>query len=267
MVLTLQGYRQPAWINVPGCYRTKRSLNTAGGVSCGGAATTESFLYIWIPAAELKKLPVGGLWTASLRMTSWRAGGPNNTTAWNADITLNVIDPSNIDIYFPEFSFATPRIALKLHPTGSPTGRVTAQDITMLDMCLYDGYNANSTQYEIVLHDSLQAHEGRANSDFSIYRVGGEIGPERDRIDYHVKMLDAHTGGMLDVHNNQLIIRSDIDREHVRPVRLPTVPTPVLCVPASLELIVKRFNVQDKNAGYYSGTLTVMFTPTTPTVD
>ncbi|RDK96816.1 CfaE/CblD family pilus tip adhesin [Enterobacillus tribolii] len=270
VVLTLQGYRQPAWVNVSGCGRTKRSLNMAGGASCIGAATAESFLYIWIPAAELKKLPVGGLWTASLRMTSWRAGGPNNTTAWNADITLNVIDPSKIDIYFPDFSFATPRIALDLHPRGAPNDFVGAyaEDITTLEMCLYDGYNANSTQYYVQIYDPPgRPHVGRPNGDFSIYLNGTGSTEANARIDYHLRIRDPDSGAMRDVINGGDMIWTRINQGLIRPVRLPSISTYVLCVPTPLEFSVTKFNVNEKVAGYYSGTLTVMFSPTTPTVN
>ncbi|MGK0738240.1 CfaE/CblD family pilus tip adhesin [Yokenella regensburgei] len=268
--LTLQGYRVAYIKNDSHCANhmtAQFTLSNFANVTCAGVYRDTSDLYVYVPAAELAKLPVGGLWTAHLKLVSYWGGGPNSSTAWNADITLNVTDPSHVDIYFPEFGTASPRVDLDLHPHGSPNENPWAADTVSLDMCLYDGYNANSTQYDVLLHDEQKAHDGRSDGDFSIYRVGGDASQTRDRVDYHVRMYNPENDSMLDVVNNQQLTWTQVNQGRVRPVRLPAIPTPVLCSPTPLKLSVAKFSIADKNAGYYQGTLTVVFTPTTPTVD
>ncbi|WP_330982071.1 MULTISPECIES: CfaE/CblD family pilus tip adhesin [Enterobacterales] len=241
---------------------------TATYVTCtGGGGNAEAGLTVYIPATELAKLPVGGLWQADLHLKLMEWDPYQFLADFNAHIDLNVIDPGHIDIYFPDFSSAAPLVELDLRPHGAPDESPFAQDITTLDMCLYDGYNANSTRYEVLLKDEGSLPSGRATGDFSIYRDGGEKGPLRDRIDYHVQLMDPETRSLRKVNNNETIVWTQINQNLIRPVRLPAITYPVLCVPAPLVLSVDKFYVKDKNAGHYRGVLTVIFTPTTPTVD
>lgn len=272
--LTLQGYRHAFVENGSACGKmeAKFSLDAFSNSGCMGTGELRDTadLYVYIPASELAKLPVGGVWTAKLKLTSYYAGtstSPNTSKIFNADITLKVTDPSHVDIYFPEFGTASPRVDLDLHPHGSPNENPWAADTVSLDMCLYDGYNANSTQYDALIHDEQKAHDGRSDGDFSIYRVGDDASQTRDRVDYHVRMYNPENDSMLDVVNNQQLTWTQVNQGRVRPVRLPAIPTPVLCSPTPLKLSVAKFSIADKNAGYYQGTLTVVFTPTTPTVD
>ena len=79
-------------------------------------------------------------------------------TDYQADIKLNVLDPNHIDVFFPEFAHATPRVQLDLHPTGSVNGSNYAQDLTMLDMCLYDGFNGKDV-YKRQVSDNRKLSE------------------------------------------------------------------------------------------------------------
>lgn len=271
ITLNLSGYRVIKFhIDGGYCYDDQKSQIYSGVDSTcegyDGAKSSEATLTVYIPAAELSKLPVGGLWQADLhlKLMQWQN---QFLTDFNAHINLNVTDPSHIDIYFPAFSSATPLVELDLRPHGAPDESPFARDITTLDMCLYDGYNANSTRYEVRLKDEGDLPPGRAASDFSIFRDGGERGPERDRIDYHVLLRDPETRGMRKVNNNETIVWTQINQNLIRPVRLPSITYPVLCVPTPLVFSIDKFYIKDKNAGHYRGVLTVIFTPTTPTVD
>ena len=279
VILNLKGYRTYAY-HKGGGYRgecgygpsnvdVRMQIYSAVDMVCGDDKTQvaqEVLLTAYIPAAELAKLPVGGLWQADLHLRLMQYSNQFRAD-FNAHIDLNVIDPSHIDIYFPEFSSAAPLVELDLRPHGAPDESPFAEDMTTLDMCLYDGYNANSTRFEVRLKDDGIQPSGRSVGDFSIYRDEGEKGPLRDRIDYHVKLRDPETGSMLNVNNNQNIVWTQINQNRIRPVRLPTITYPVLCVPAPLVLSVDKFYIKEKNAGHYRGILSVIFTPTTPTVD
>ncbi|MDO1993789.1 CfaE/CblD family pilus tip adhesin, partial [Escherichia coli] len=166
-----------------------------------------------------------------------------------------------------EFAHATPRVQLDLHPTGSVNGSNYAQDLTMLDMCLYDGFNGNAISYEIMLKDEGRPAAGRRDGDFSIYRQGGTTTDEGERIDYRVKMYNPETGGQIDVRNNENMVWNSINLKRVRPVVLPGIRYAVMCVPTPLTLAVEKFSVMDKQAGYYMGKLSVIFTPSLPTIN
>lgn len=240
----------------------------AMAVSCGsGPLYPESVLTVYIPASELKKIPVGGLWEASLYMKLMQWDPKKSLGDWNAWITLKVIDPDHVDIYFPAFGTASPLVELNLQPKGAPDGNAWASDYTLLDMCLYDGYNVNSTRYDVLIKDEGAPAPGRKSGDFSLYRDGATKGPAVDRIDFHLKMKSPQSGSMIDVVNNEGMTWNDINQDYIRPVRLPSITAPVLCAPAPLAFIVDKFNVMDKSAGHYTGTVTVVFTPTLPTVD
>lgn len=238
------------------------------GVICNGAQANGSKITAYLPTAELAKIPVGGLWEAELHLRELTSNG-SYLVPFQANLTLNVIDPSHIEIYFPEFSFAAPQLELDLRPEGALDHQmgVVASDITWLDMCLYDGYNANSTQYDVKLQDEGKEAPGRASGDFSIYHTAIAGTDVQHRIDYHVRMQNPETSSLIDVTNGGPIVWTHINEKLIRPVRLPSITYPVLCVPTPLQLSVAKFNVMDKAAGYYKGTLTVIFTPTTPSVD
>ncbi|HAW0656080.1 TPA: pilus assembly protein CblD [Escherichia coli] len=219
-------------------------------------------LTLYLEQTEMKNLPIGGVWKGQVKL---HLSSPSQD--YFADITLNTLDPNHIDVFFPEFAHATPRVQLDLHPTGSVNGNNYAQDLTMLDMCLYDGFNGNGLSYEILLKDEGRTAAGRSNGEFSIYRQGASSTDEGERIDYRVKMYDPESGGQIDVRNNESMVWININLKHVRPVVLPGIRYAVMCVPTPLTLVVDKFNVTAKQAGYYMGKLSVIFTPSLPTIN
>ncbi|ARA37710.1 fimbrial protein [Escherichia coli] len=266
----LKGYMTvQVWEDGPckGWYDKKR-LDDGTGYQCKdtinnvGYLAKTKVLTLYIEQEEMKKLPIGGLWEGKVKLHfSYPA------TDYQADIKLNVLDPNHIDVFFPEFAHATPRVQLDLHPTGSVNGSNYAQDLTMLDMCLYDGFNGNAISYEIMLKDEGRPAAGRRDGDFSIYRQGGTTTDEGERIDYRVKMYNPETGGQIDVRNNENMVWNSINLKRVRPVVLPGIRYAVMCVPTPLTLAVEKFSVMDKQAGYYMGKLSVIFTPSLPTIN
>ena len=272
-VLNLRGHATHYFDNSTACAGFSGSvmqIYNSSALKCQGSSLWSSgaALTVTLPASELKKLPVGGLWEADLRL-KLHQGDPYyvDLADFTAHFQFDVIDPNHIEIFFPAFRHATPLVELDLRPQGAPDQNPYAQDVTPLDMCLYDGYNANSTKYEVLLKDEGLPHAGRAAKDFSIYRTGGEADSLRDRIDYHIQLKNPETGELMPVKNNEQIIWTQINQKLIRPVRLPSLSYPVLCVPTPLLLNVDKFDITTKNAGRYTGKLTVIFTPTTPTVN
>ena len=270
-VLNLHGYLQPYFYHTNcAAFGPYYQVYGPAPMGCqGGGGSSGTALTVWLPAAELARLPVGGLWQADLRLKLTKYSTGERLADFTAHLQFDVTDPYHIEIFFPAFRNTNPLVELDLRPQGAPDAGPTAQDVTPLDMCLYAGYNANSTRYDVLIRDEGRPHNGRADSDFSIYREAAESDPDspRDRIDYQVRLKNPESGELMPVVNNEQITWWEINRNLIRPVRLPSLDYPVLCVPAPLLLSVPEFAVKDKNAGYYRGKMTVLFMPTTPTVN
>lgn len=210
--------------------------------------------------------PFGGVWEGTLKIQE-RDSNNQPLALHTVHVEVNAIDSNHIDIYFPEFGTAAPLVPLNIHPTGGASPTPGSQDVTNLDMCLYDGFNVNSSKYEVLLEDgNHHTPAGRPMGLFSVYRDGGDENQPRDRIDYQVRMNNPETDAMMDVRNGELITWNAVNTHRVRPVRLPSISYPVLCAPTPLEFRVNKFATADKNAGQYHGTLRVTFTPTTTTL-
>lgn len=235
-----------------------------GCVTETASGTNEVSLTAWLPASELKKIPVGGVWQADLHLvlTEW---DPRTALAdWTAHFSLKMTDADHIDIYFPAFATTSPLMELNLHPHGAPDGNAWASDYTILDMCLYDGYNVNSDSYDVSFEQT--ASDGRTDGLFSVYRDGGNKDAADERIDFHLKMKSPETGEMLDIENAKTLTWNQINTGTVRPVRIPSIPYAVLCAPSPLLFVVDKFDVKTKAAGHYSGVITVTFNPHLPTI-
>lgn len=242
-----------------------KALNSYEGWNCYDGAghsilTNTKALTVWIPTSEMNNLPVGGVWEGKLKIR-WEAG--SDSFDYTANITLKGKATGKQDIYFPEFNGANPLVQLDLHPTGSVTGNSFAEDVTTLDMCLYDGYNSNSDSMTLSFSDEGRAGAGRNEGDFSIYNTATGGTAAAERIDYHLEMFDPHSKSWMAVkNNNSFVLSAGVNgQDQIRPVRLPSISYPVLCAPTPLRLIVDKFRVTEKAAGYYKGTLHVEFSP------
>ncbi|MEX1841622.1 pilus assembly protein CblD [Enterobacter cloacae] len=226
--------------------------------------------YLTVKLSTGQQFPVGGVWEGTLILKQgsyYKSQGRVSDATWTAHLQFDVTDANHIDIYFPEFGTAAPLVPLNIHPTGGASPTPGGQDVTNLDMCLYDGFNVNSSKYEVLLEDgNHHTPAGRPMGWFSVYRDGGDENQPRDRIDYQVRMNNPETDAMMDVRNGELITWNAVNTHRVRPVRLPSISYPVLCAPTPLEFRVNKFATADKNAGQYHGTLRVTFTPTTTTL-
>lgn len=268
--IKIQGYQEAYYYNPSSPNDTvacggRRPLNDQHAWSCGSKSsftTNTKTLTVWIDQSEMNALPVGGVWEGVLylKFSSSSGGTPVNYTA---NITLKGKAIGKQDIYFPEFNGANPLVQLDLHPTGSVTGNSYVEDVTTLDMCLYDGFNSNSDSMQLSLRDEGKTAAARKDGYFSIYNTVSGGTDEAERIDYRVEMFNPHSKGWMAVRNNDTFTLSAgvNGQDQIRPVRLPSITYPVLCVPAPLRLIVDKFRVTDKSAGYYRGVLTVEFSP------
>ncbi|EKS4680005.1 fimbrial protein TcfD [Salmonella enterica] len=225
--LALQGYRYSH------CYKIFLDDSSSCQTPAGG-------FYLWIPASERRKLPVGQ-WSAHLRM---------RVEAWwhipigslVSDITLNVTDhfAENAAIYFPQFGTATPRVDLNLHRINATqmSGRAN------LDMCLYDGgMKARALQIKV---------EGSNKSGPGFQVIKNDLS---DTLDYDVSM--NYGGRSIPVTRGVVFSLDNVDKAATRPVVLPGQRQAVRCVPAPLTLTTHPFNIREKRSGEYQGSLTV----------
>ena len=226
----------------------------------------------YITQAELKKIPFGGIWEASLELylKQWTPG--KTLGNWNAKITLNMSDVSNQAIYFPSFGAgqgkdAQPHVDLNLRPLPGGDRQILGKlsGSTSLDMCLYDGYGSNSRQFQVQLSEPPEYPEnpeGRQAGKFSVYNDIGNRNEISNRIDYGVKMYFPESNSFQDVVNGETYTLPNINTDDIRAVRLASnISNVVLCVPTPLQINTPAFNIVDKTNGHYTGKIRVVFTP------
>lgn len=202
----------------------------------------------------------GGIWTAMLVMKEMQWAPYQQVAVWTMALTLDVTNASSADIYLPAFGTATPRADLNLRTrplTTAPGGEVFGK--TVIDVCLYDGYNANSWWLTLKLSDGLTI-PARTADLFSVVKTGVASTDIRQRIDYRVIIKYNDTD--LEAINGQERVLFGTNRAKVRMVAIPGVPQPVACVPTPLTLDVVPFAKASKAAGRYEGILRVNLTAT-----
>lgn len=229
------------------------ALNSAWRVS-GRDASPYLHISARIPASELKKLPVGGIWKANLKLRHMH--DDHQVAETNAEITLHVKDTRNVQIFLPEHNTTTPTVDLGLTGPVGPRGRTTGR--RNIDMCLYDGYGSNSSLFDVMVTDG-QSLPGSAPDFFSVIRDGTPGQVLEDRISYRVTYVQNGQRGTLE--NGRKISLKGGDSSEVRSVHLPNIAVPVLCKPMPLTLETLEFGVGAKRAGRYTGKLKIIFSP------
>jgi hypothetical protein len=268
-VLTLQGSNDYGrHVNcsgqvVPGVVSGNRKpmelAQNALHADCTTLIYDERLLLVSIPAAELKKLPSGGTWKASLRLNlrQWINLGSSSPTlaVFQAAITLDITDKNNIQVYLPEFTSATPTVDLKLRklPNGSRMAGTSN-----VDMCLYDGYNSQSTWFDVSASDGLTI-DRRDNGQYSVLLDQDKSGNYESRVDYTASL--TYAGKKIALPNNETVRLQGVNNSTGRSVTLPGISVPVVCTPTPLTLETPEFQSVWKRPGRYSNKLTITFTP------
>lgn len=208
-----------------------------------------------ISSSELKRFPSGGIWDAHWKLRLYRRDR-GFVSDVNVKIKLTITDTNNVRIFLPEYSTTTPTVDLGLTGQVSRDGRTTGH--RNIDMCLYDGFGAHSSQFDVTIKDGLSVPE-RAAGNFSVVRDGTSGQSPRERIDYRVTYL--HNGQRKTFINGETVRLPGGDNAEVRTVFLPSIPVPVLCKPMPLTLETPEFNAKEKAAGSYAGKLRIIFSP------
>lgn len=224
---------------------------------CGARLWDGRALYVRIPAAELGKLPSGGVWAANLQLDLrlWGKGSLPTIASFRAAIKLKVTDRNNVQIYLPAFTGSTPTIDLRLRklPNGS---RISGT--STIDMCLYDGYNSQSAWFDVSASDGLLI-DRRASGSYSVLLDADKSGAYASRIDYNANLTFG--GKKIDLPNNEVIRLPSVNNSEGRMVTLPGIPVPVVCTPTPLTLETPEVQSAFKRPGRYSNKLTITFSP------
>lgn len=267
-VLTLKGSSAPQIHRVcsgaiaPGGYIGARGpIEKAAVIFLGNCPAHVYFdgrvLFVRIPAAELKKLPSGGTWKANLQLNLrlWTSSTAPVLAVFRAEIKLDVTDKGNIQIYLPEFATATPVVDLKLRalPNGS-----RLSGTSNVDLCLYDGYNSQSTWFDISASDGLTV-DRRDKGQYSVLLDTDKSGNYESRIDYALNL--TYAGKKIALPNNEKVRLQGVNNSAGRLVSLPGISMPVVCTPTPLTLDTPEFQSVWKRPGKYSNKLTITFTP------
>ncbi|MFO6490736.1 CfaE/CblD family pilus tip adhesin [Hafnia alvei] len=276
VVLNVTGYHTPYWTdNVGKCYADfNLKIDSGADVKCATymQSADKQVFNAYLTQQEIRKLPVGGIWQAELKMKLMQWSPEKNLGNWNAKITLNMSDTSNQAIYFPSFGAgqgkdAQPHVDLNLRPLPGGDRQVLGKlsGSTSLDMCLYDGYGSNSRSFQVQLSEPQEYPEnpvGRQSGQFSVYNDTGNHNEAGNRIDYGIKMYFPGSNSFQDVANGTTYTLDNINTDDIRAVRLASnISNVVLCVPTPLQINTPAFNIVDKTTGHYTGKIRVVFTP------
>lgn len=235
----------------------------SSATGCDGLLEATNLFTYTISQGELAKLTTPGVWRATLKQDLYQWASTYLYT-WTASIVLTVTDLNNQQIYFPAFPYSAPRVDLNLNNRPGTSKNATASGTASLDMCLYDGSNSSSNRVNMLFSDEGASATGRAAGLFSVYRTGADKTQAANRIDYQVSVINPTTGVAQEIKNATEISWSNTNQRNIqRQVVLPGVPGVSLCVPAPIQLITPAFNLADKAAGYYTGKLTIIYTPST----
>ncbi|WP_447088445.1 MULTISPECIES: CfaE/CblD family pilus tip adhesin [Enterobacter] len=227
-------------------------------------ASSPASLYLHILGDQLKLL-TGGEWKATLMLYQRNSNSSSvNLGTWTINLTINVTDTGSQQIYFPRFNTASPVVNLNLNNRPGTGNNLTASGSASLDMCLYDGSNSTSRQVSLIFSDEGSPASNRPGGQFSVYRRGADKSQEANRLDYEVTVINPVTGASQTVSNGTEIVWQNTNQRNIqRQVALPGVPGVSLCVPAPITLITPSFSLSNKNAGFYTGQLKIIYTPTT----
>ncbi|ENR4353201.1 hypothetical protein ACEVCE_004714 [Salmonella enterica] len=244
------------------CGQTITGIGVAAGCYWGNLVYN-----MYITSSELKKFPVGGVWSAHLRLRTgqWH-GGPGSvdpgwpgfmSAEWKADITLNVIDNKNIHIWFPLSHSGTTNVVMPITPAYWALNKpnVVTSEKT-IDACLYDGYSNNSKTFKITFNSN---NVDRVSGDFILRN---NLNPEKSTLPYQVIVASPGSSDTVQsVKPGVQLSYSGINLTGSRQVMIPGLHAPVACIPWPIKIKLKPFNLSKQQAGHYTGTLDLIFTP------
>lgn len=264
--LTLQAQRQVVFPS-DGCGKPPSPLNNAATVGCSyetsTVANSGSALNLWFDQEELKKLPVGGIWTATLILDFHFWNPDRLISTYTVNFLVDMTDKANIQVWLPEFGKGNPLVDLNLRPKISGGSLVNDSGYSgknVIDMCLYDGYSTNSSTMQL----QFSSAEGGSGTNNFILKDSAS-----HELPYQVNFaFNGQDTGKSIINGEQWNITNasqlPINWNRILPVSLPDLSIPVLCWPAKMTLSADLPSSQ--SAGQYQGILKMVFTPSTTAI-
>ena len=214
------------------------------GDICDKTPRDSAAFKVYLPAAQINKLPVGGKWVAYFKSNLTSRKG--SLFVHNAHITININDAGRNDIYFPAFGSSAPAVKLDFTNTPSDSGMLLSAQ-QLVDICLYDGFNLYSQGFRI-------SFSGSDDSTFDLLRVNGHNTPaDKITMDLQYSMLPGNWQEVLP----SSVFLVDTSGDYLT-VNLPGLNGPVVCKITTLKILVPAFERVKKNAGLYKGVITVL---------
>ncbi|EFU1161994.1 hypothetical protein HT282_004438, partial [Salmonella enterica subsp. enterica serovar Poona] len=229
----------------------------------GGTYGCNDFIHytIYLPESSLKEFPVGGVWTAHLKlnveMNDYVPTGNPTGAFWNFDIVLHATDNKNIKIWLPQFHGSTANVVMPVMPAYwafNKPRQVSAEKV--IETCLYDGYSSNSKSFEVTLNSN---YIDPTTQDFLLQNLSA---PTSKPLHYQViASPPGQAGTMQRLNPGVTQTYVGINMAGIHQVMMPGLQTPVACVPWPIRIKLLPFDLSRQAAGHYSGTLSIIFTP------
>lgn len=243
VVLTLLGHKtNVATASGEVATMSMHNTNPEPMVSSRGTQPGEVRYSLKIPASELKKLRLGGVWTAGLKMRLIGSTPGEPMASWTAAISLTVKDAPQI--WLPQMDGGA-TLPVRLTPIhgGQLEGRAA------FEACLYDGFGGESREYRLSMSGAA------ADRQFAIYRDGSRNAA--DALPYRL-FVSALGGGppVKEVAPGAPEIFGAIATEN-----MTRLAADQICAPLNIEVRIPPFDPSAKHAGDYEGTLRLEYTP------
>ncbi|EIC8564625.1 hypothetical protein LAR32_005724 [Escherichia coli] len=214
---------------------------------------SDYYLTLYIEGDEIDKLPFGGIWEAKLifQQAQHGAAASTRTDILEYNLSINLKDSKNVQIWFPQFlGQGDVQLDLNMRPV-SEGGNPTFKGSNILDMCLYDGYSTNYSQFQVkALSNGNERgrftlkHESKSDAYLPYDVLLSLSGTEH--------LLKPGVPVLIDYANKLEVNWNVITALDGSPISIP-----VLCWPAKLKFTSE---VTNPLSGSYKGNLDLLFT-------
>ncbi|WP_174994910.1 CfaE/CblD family pilus tip adhesin [Pandoraea anhela] len=227
-------------------------------IACGGRPYDVSRYAFTINRAELRKIPIGGIWRGRLEfdIREYQSQAPSAVHSY--DIELKVTDRQNAQIYFPRLSNPSPRVAFDLRARPGPGFQPLVFGGRTVDVCFYDGFGSNSSGALRVRASDVRGgnlpERPPGHASLVLRETNGML-PDQ-RIDYRVGFTYDGAHRWLNAGDPAASF-TPVAQTAIRIVRLPGMPLPVACSPATLTFEIVPFILRSKVAGVYEGQIRI----------
>ena len=218
-------------------------LNSAAGVG-----SLRAVIVFNVYQSEIRKLDFGSVWKMDevvLNICKWDYGCAGYGKLI-LNITINLTDSNNAQIYIPSSGSSTANVNLKLETYNSQY----LKGEQSIGICVYDGHDSKPGS----LFDMSMTGTINSKNEFAIVHDSGDEIP----IDMFVTFPDG--GGNIILPSRSF---SYSTKGHDSVVMgLPGVDTPVYCIPMDINFKVSPFLKNNKSSGVYNGSFNLKFDAT-----